>query len=123
MGDIVRVCALTRTRVPGTSHAWLEGDEIAEHPDLTDHTGFWMAEFASGAVGNFVVSQWASGRKNKIQFGLDAEGGALDFDWNSREEFRVSYVDESADQQGFRTIHTNTEHPNGWWRLAGLGTG
>lgn len=123
VGNITRVSAITRTRIPGESTQWIPGEELGAHPDLTDHTGLWLAEFESGAIGSFSVSQFASGRKNKIEFGLDAEEGAIDFDWNSREEFRVSYVDEPGDHQGFRTIHTNNQHPNSWWRLAGIGVG
>lgn len=121
-GDIARVCALTRSKGPNSADGWVSAT-AQESGDLLDDAGVWIAEFNNGAVGSFSVNGFASGRKNQISFGFDASRGAVEFDWNRREEFRVSYVDEPADHSGFRTIHTNNQHPNGWWRLAGLGTG
>jgi predicted dehydrogenase len=121
-GDITRVCALARSKGPNSADGWVpETTRVGR--DLLDDAGVWIAEFSNGALGSFAVSGYASGRKNQISFGFDASRGAVDFDWNHREEFRVSYVDEPADHSGFRTVHTNNQHPDGWWRLAGLGTG
>ena len=121
-GDITRVCALIRSKGSASDDGWLpESRRVSD--DLLDDAGVWIAEFANGALGNFAVNGYSSGRKNQISFGFDATRGAVEFDWNFREEFRVSYVDEPADHSGFRRIHTNDKHPNGWWRLAGLGTG
>jgi predicted dehydrogenase len=122
LGDITRVCALLRSKGDGVSAGWLPDDERVEG-DLIDDGGVWIAEFASGVIGTFAASSFASGRKNRVYFELDGSKGATQFDWNRREEFTVSYVDEAADHKGFRTIHTNSEHPDGWWKLAGLGTG
>jgi len=122
LGDIVRVSALLRSKAAGADSGWRDdGERVGE--DLIDDGGAWICEFASGAIGTFAASSYASGRKNRLFFELDASRGAVEFDWNSREEFRVSYVDEDSDHRGFRTVHTNTEHPDGWWRLAGLGMG
>lgn len=85
--------------------------------------GMWIAEYSNGAIGSFAVSSAASGRKNQYYYALDCTQAAVEFDWNRREEFRVSYVDDPKDHLGFRTIYTNDLHPGGWWRLAGLGTG
>ena len=121
-GDIARVSALVRTKGSATSEAWVP-EKVRLEDDLLDDAGVWIAEFVNGAMGSFSVNAFSSGRKNQIAFGFDASRGAVDFDWNHREEFRVSYVDEPRDHLGFRTIHTNDSHPDGWWRLAGLGTG
>lgn len=122
LGDITRVCALLRSKADGVDAGWLDDDKRVEG-DLIDDGGVWIAQFASGAIGTFAASSFASGRKNRVYFELDGSKGATQFDWNRREEFTVSYVDEAADHKGFRTIHTNSEHPDGWWKLAGLGTG
>lgn len=122
LGDIVRVNALLRSKAAGTDAGWRdEADRIGK--DLIDDGGVWICEYESGAIGSFAASSYASGRKNRLYFELDASKGAVQFDWNRREEFTVSYVDEPSDHRGFRTVHTNTEHPDGWWRLAGLGLG
>jgi predicted dehydrogenase len=122
LGPITRVSALVRSRTK-SDDGW--GDEAVRlgDPDIIDDTSLWIAEFASGAIGSFSVSSFASGRKNRVAFELDAEEGAFEFDWNDREQFRVSYVDDPEDHSGFRVVHTNLKHPNGVWRLAGLGTG
>jgi len=118
-GDIVRVAARARSR---GGEGWRPDDErVAE--DRIDDAAVWIAEFANGAIGSFSVSQYAVGRKNRASFELDATRAAVQFDWNDREVLRVAYVDDPADHRGFRTIHTNDQHPDGWWRLAGLGTG
>jgi predicted dehydrogenase len=118
-GDIVRVAARARSF---DGEGWRDDAERVEQ-DLIDDAAVWIAEFANGALGSFSVNQYASGRKNRVHYAFDASKAAVEFDWNDREAFRVSYVDEDADHRGFRTIHTNDQHPDGWWRLAGLGTG
>jgi len=122
VGPIQRVCALVRAKGSASDDGWLS--ESARRDDgVLDDAGVWIAEFADGPIGSFAVSAYAAGRMNRICFELDATKAAVEFDWNKREEFRIAYRDEPASHQGFRTIHTNQEHPNGWWRLAGLGTG
>jgi predicted dehydrogenase len=121
-GDIVKVAARARAKQPGTDAGWLDDSQRVDQ-DLIDDGAVWLAEFANGGIGTFAVSSFASGRMNRVAFELDASQGAVEFNWNNREEFRVSYTDEAADHRGFRTIHTNDQHPNGMWRIAGLGTG
>lgn len=118
-GDIVRVAARARSF---DGEGWRPDAERIEG-DLIDDAAVWLAEFANGAIGTFSVSQFGVGRKNRIAFEFDASKAAVQFDWNDREVFHVAYVDEPADHRGFRAIHTNDQHPDGWWRLAGLGTG
>ncbi len=122
LGDITRVSAMLRSKDPGADNGWRD-ESVRLGEDLIDEGGAWICEFASGAIGSFSASSYSSGRKNRLYFELDGSRASVQFDWNHREEFRVSYVDEAADHRGFRTIHTNTEHPDGWWRLAGLGLG
>lgn len=119
-GDIVRVAARSRSIAPGAG--WVdESTRVCD--DLVDDGAVWIAEFASGVIGTFAVSFYAPGRKNGLAFGLDGSKGALGFTWNDRESFQVSYVDDPADHSGFRTVRTNSAHPGGAWRIAGLGTG
>ena len=122
LGDITRVSALLRSKDERADAGWLPEPQRIEG-DLIDDGGVWIAQFASGAIGTFAASSFASGRKNRVYFELDGSKGATVFDWNKREEFAVSYVDDAVDHKGFRTIHTNDQQPNGWWKLAGLGTG
>lgn len=118
-GDIVRVAARARSF---NGEGWHPDVERVEG-DLIDDAAVWLAEFASGAIGTFSVSQYGVGSKNRLYFEFDASKASVQFDWNHREVFRVAYVDDAADHRGFRSIHTNDQHPDGWWRLAGFGTG
>jgi predicted dehydrogenase len=121
-GPITRVCALVRAKQPAGDEGWRpEAERLGQ--DILDDAATWVAEFANGAIGSFAISAFAPGRMNRVWFEFDASKAGVEFDWNKREEFHVAYRDEPRDQQGFRTIHTNQEHPDGWWRLAGLGTG
>jgi len=119
-GDIVKVAARVRSRA--ADGGWVSEQQRLED-DLVDDGGVWIAEFTSGAIGTFAISSFSSGRKNRVHFEFDTSTAAVEFDWNDREVFKVSYVDEPEDHRGFRTVHTNDQHPDGWWRLAGLGLG
>lgn len=122
MGEITRVVALVRAKDPDVGAAWYP--EAARHVGgHLDEAGVWLAEYANGAIGTFAVSSYATGRKNRYAFDLDATRGAVEFDWNKRDELRLSYVDERPDHRGTRTIVTGSQHPDPWWRVTGLGLG
>ncbi|GAA1015141.1 Gfo/Idh/MocA family oxidoreductase [Acrocarpospora pleiomorpha] len=121
-GPILRLNALARAMHEDRSQGWMpESTRISE--DLLDDAAVWIAEFANGVIGSFAVSFYASGRKNQYRFSFDATKAAVDFDWNHREEFRISRVADAPVDAGFKTVHTSLEHPNGHWKLAGLGSG
>lgn len=120
-GDIVRVAARLRAKATDDS-GWVPEAERLDG-DLIDDAAVWIAEFESGVIGTFAASSYASGSKNRIAIAVDGTRGAVDFSWNDREVLRVSYVDEPAGHSGFRNIHTNSQHPDNPWRLAGFGTG
>jgi predicted dehydrogenase len=118
-GDIVRVAARIRSR---GGEAWApEADRVSG--DLIDDAGVWIAEFSGGAIGTFAVNQFAVGRKNRISLEVDATLAAVQFDWNDREALKIAYVGDDEHQRGFRSVHTDSRHPDGWWKLAGIGTG
>ena len=121
-GDILRVAARVRTRVSDDDSGWASEAERIEQ-DLVDWAGVWTAEFASGALGSFAVSSYASGCKNRFAFELDASKGAVHFDWNNREVFQIAYVDDPSDQSGLRSVSTNSQDHGGIWGLAGMGIG
>ncbi|MFD4957847.1 Gfo/Idh/MocA family protein [Microbacterium sp. NPDC058389] len=119
-GDIRRVAARVRAR---DMDAGWQDDQARIDEDLVDDAGVWLAEFANGAIGTFSVSSFASGRSNRFYFELDATRAAVEFNWNHRDEFRVSFVDERPQLRGFRTVPISTAHPTGWWHIPGIGAG
>ncbi|MFT4029631.1 MAG: Gfo/Idh/MocA family oxidoreductase [Protaetiibacter sp.] len=122
MGDVARVSSLVRTKRPGADTAWLSDEERIEG-ELLDDAALWLAEFESGAIGSFATSIFASGRKNRIFFELEATKGTVEFDWNRREEVRLSLTSDPGDQQGFRTVIMGDKHEDIWWPIGGIGTG
>jgi predicted dehydrogenase len=122
VGDIVRTNALARTKIPGNDDSWLPDRERVEG-DLLEDTALWLAEFANGAIGSFATSVYASGRKNRLFFVLEATRGSVEFDWNRREEVKLSLTSDPADQEGMRTVILSDKHEDIWWPVGGMGTG
>lgn len=122
VGDISAVNAIVRAKDPAEGAAWLSDDERREGDHLDD-AAIWMAEFDGGAVGSFATTVYSSGRKNRIFFELECTNGSVEFDWNRREEVRLSLVTDPPEQQGFRTIIINENHEDVWWPIGGMGTG
>ncbi len=122
VGNIARVNAMVRVKDPAADSAWLPEEERRKTEPLDDAVLF-MAEFANGAIGSFAVNKHSSGRKNNICFKLECTKGAVEFDWNRREEVRLSLVSDPPDQQGLRTIIVSEEHDDVWWPVGGMGLG
>jgi predicted dehydrogenase len=123
LGPIARVCAVQRTkqRQP-MSDGWFDERERVD-ADRLDDAGAWIAEFESGAIGTFSIGFYSSGRKNALTFELDASRGSVEFDWNRRDKFSVSYVDDPSDHSGPRSVEITDAHPDVWYPVPGLGQG
>jgi predicted dehydrogenase len=122
LGDVASVSAMVRSKQPGVENAWLDDAQRVDG-DLLDDTALWMAQFADGAIGSFATSIFASGRKNRIFFELETTTGTVEFDWNRREEVKLSLTSDPDDQQGLRTIIMGDKHEDYWWPIGGIGTG
>jgi predicted dehydrogenase len=122
VGDITSVNALVRAKNPAENTGWLSDDERIAG-DRLDDAAIWMAQFENGAIGSFATTVYASGRKNRIFFELECSKGLVEFDWNRREEVRLSLVSDPADQQGLRTVIVNENHEDVWWPIGGMGVG
>ena len=78
----------------------------------------FSARFASGAIGAFEATRFASGRKNSIRIELNGSRGSLAFDFESMNELHVHDHTEPAATAGFRRILvTEPTHPYAgrWW--------
>lgn len=121
-GDITKVNAVVRAKNPAEGTGWLTNQERLDG-DLLDDAALWMGQFESGAVGSFATTVYASGRKNRLFFELECSKGTVEFDWNRREEVKLSLVSDPADQQGMRTVIMNQTHEDFWWPMGGMGIG
>ena len=77
-----------------------------------------IVEFASGAVGTFECTRYASGRKNHNQFEINGSKGSLIFDLERMNELEFFSSEDPQGEQGFRTIlATDPSHDyvGNWW--------
>jgi len=101
------------------------GTSTERGPVTVDDAASFLATFASGAMGVFEATRFATGRKNAIRIEINGSKGSLAFDFedmNVLEFFDASIVAEEA---GFRRIIvTEPGHPyvSAWWP-AGHGLG
>lgn len=93
-----------------------EGGEL--QPVTADDATFALARFENGALGTFLATRFATGRKNFLRLELFGSEGSLVFNLERLNELEYySRADDSA-EQGFRTILvTEGVHPNiaAWW--------
>lgn len=122
VGDVVRTNALARSKAPGTDVGWVPETERVEQ-DLLEDAALWLAEFDNGAIGSFAASMYSAGRKNRLFFVLETTLGTVEFDWNHREEVKISLKSDPSDQEGLRTIILSDQHEDIWWPVGGMGTG
>jgi len=83
-----------------------------------DDALFSLARFADGALGSFMATRFASGRKNYLRFELFGSKGSLLFNLERLNEIQYYTRSEAGREQGFRTIlATESDHPyiNKWW--------
>ncbi|MFE5022029.1 Gfo/Idh/MocA family protein [Streptomyces sp. NPDC056656] len=125
---LVGVSALTETFVRerpvlkdtvGASAGLAAGDAgTGRGPVTVDDAALFTARFASGALGSFEATRFASGRKNALRIELNGERGSLAFDLERLNELSFHDHTESGVSAGFRRILvTEPGHPylEAWW--------
>jgi len=83
-----------------------------------DDALFSLAQFGNSALGSFMATRFASGRKNYLRFELFGSEGSLLFNLERLNEIQYYTRSEAGQQQGFRTIlATESDHPyiDKWW--------
>lgn len=83
-----------------------------------DDALFSLARFSQGALGSFMATRFASGRKNFLRFELFGSEGSLSFNLERLNELQYYSRREPGYEQGFRTIlATESNHPyiGKWW--------
>ncbi|MFD3475398.1 Gfo/Idh/MocA family protein [Streptomyces sp. NPDC058695] len=125
---LVGVSALTETFVRerpilkdtvGASAGLAAGDAgTGRGPVTVDDAALFTARFASGALGSFEATRFASGRKNALRIELNGERGSLAFDLERLNELSFHDHTEPGVSAGFRRILvTEPGHPylEAWW--------
>jgi len=83
-----------------------------------DDSTYFLARFREGALGSFLCSRFATGRKNFLRLEIFGSEGALGFNLERLNELEYYSRADPASEQGFRTIYvTESTHPyvNAWW--------
>jgi predicted dehydrogenase len=83
-----------------------------------DDTTYFLARFRDGALGSFVATRLATGRKNCLRLEIFGSGGAVIFNLERLNELQYYSRSDPETVQGFRTILvTGSTHPfiEAWW--------
>lgn len=83
-----------------------------------DDASCMIVEFENGVLGNIDSSRFAGGRKNYNYFEIYGSKGSLIWNFERMNELQYNNLEDSEDEQGFRTIMvTNPGHPysGNWW--------
>ena len=101
------------------------GSATERGPVTVDDAASFLATFASGAMGVFEATRFATGRKNAIRVEVNGSRGSLAFDFEDMNVLEFYDATEDAETAGFRRILvTEPTHPyvGSWWP-AGHGLG
>jgi predicted dehydrogenase len=112
--DITGVSGLTETFVKERPRP----DASERGPVTVDDAALFVARFASGAVGTFEATRFATGRKNGLAIEVNGSLGSLRFDLERLSELELYDARDDAETQGFRRILvTEATHPymEAWW--------
>jgi predicted dehydrogenase len=104
--------------LPSASSGLSASGTAATGPVTVDDAALFTARFASGAIGSFEATRFASGRKNAIRVELNGSHGSLAFDFESMNELQFHDHTEPAETAGFRRLLvTEPGHPYAgrWW--------
>lgn len=83
-----------------------------------DDTVYFLARFRDGALGSFMATRFATGRKNFLRLEIFASEASLIFNLERLNELQFYSRSDEGSEQGFRNILvTESSHPfmNTWW--------
>ncbi len=105
--------------VAASEHTGLSGTAGTERGPVTvDDAAVFLAKFASGALGVFEATRFATGRKNAIRIEINGSAGSLAFDFEDMNVLHYYDAAEDSRTAGFRRIlATEPTHPyvEAWW--------
>jgi predicted dehydrogenase len=91
--------------LPASASTFEKVEGAAERaPVTTDDGAYFLARFASGAIGVFEISRCAPGRKNHLALEIHGSSGSIVYDYERPNEVKVCTAGGAEDLAGFRTI-------------------
>jgi predicted dehydrogenase len=83
-----------------------------------DDATYFMARFQNGALGSFLASRFATGRKNFLRLEIFGSRGSINFNLERMNELEYYSSDDVDAEQGYRQVLvTEAKHPyiKAWW--------
>jgi predicted dehydrogenase len=123
IGEFDRVIGHNRTFVkerpiPASSTGLSENGAPAKgEVTVDDATGF-LADFKNGAMGSFIATRFATGRKNGNTFEIHGSKGTIRWDLERLNELEVYFRDDEPNEAGFRRIlvtESTHKYAGNWW--------
>ena len=120
--DLARYLVGEIVDVSGTQTIFVKERPTGTGPEkrqvTADDATSFLCHFDNGALGSFITSRFATGRKNYLKFELFGSKGSLKFELERLNELQYYATSDEQGDQGFRTILvTENVHPfiNAWW--------
>ena len=121
--EITGVSGLTETFVkerplPGSSTGLSASGGSGTGAVTVDDAALFFARFASGAIGSFEATRFASGRKNAIRLEVNGSEGSVAFDFEAMNELQFHDHTEPPETAGFRRIlvtEPTHRYAEAWW--------
>jgi predicted dehydrogenase len=120
--DLARYLAGEIEAVSGAQEIFVKerplGDGMGTGTVTADDAMYFLARFSGGALGSFMATRFATGRKNYLRLEIFGSKGALVFNLERLNELEFSSRQDPGPEQGFRTIVvTESSHPyvSAWW--------
>lgn len=119
--DLARYLAGEIEAVSGAQETFIKERKAEDGQTMkvtVDDATYFLARFQSGALGNFMATRFANGRRNFLRIELFGSEGSLVFNLERLNELEYYSAREDPAVQGFRSIMvTDGTHPfiNAWW--------
>jgi predicted dehydrogenase len=114
VGEFAAVCGLQNIFVKERPNASGKG----RGPVTTDDACSFQAEFENGALGSFISTRYANGRKNFLRLEIFGSKGSLIFNLERMNELEYFSGEEDPNYQGFRNMLVTESHQpyiKAWW--------
>jgi predicted dehydrogenase len=113
VGDFAAVCGAQEIFIKERPNADGKMSKVS-----ADDATYFLAHFQSGALGSFLATRFATGRKNCLRMEILGSEGSLSFNLEKLNELEYFSRNDDVLEQGFRNILvTENKHPyiKAWW--------
>lgn len=131
VGDFAEVMGISETFIKerpvaagGTGYTASGGGGAMRAVENDDVTQF-LCRFANGAIGTLGTSRIGTGRKIGLAYEIQGTKGALLFSQERMNELKLYRHNDTAGEQGFKTVFNSPQHPgySGFFPIGGIPIG